>query len=72
MGDATGRLSASDTTAWAMATVAGRSEAWTVMTLIICPAVCALTMLAARLKLPRSCHSELGRVGKMVAVPVYE
>jgi hypothetical protein len=45
--DATGRLSASDTTARAMATAAGWAAAWTVTTLMICPAVCALTMLAA-------------------------
>ena len=47
--DATGRLSASDTTAraTATATAAGRSEVWTVTTLMICSAVCTVTMLAA-------------------------
>ena len=50
--DATKRLSASDTTARAMATAAGRSAAWTVTTLVICPAMCALIMLALWLMPP--------------------
>ena len=49
LGDTAGHLSASDTTARATATAEDQSEVRTVTTLIICSAVCALTMLAALL-----------------------
>jgi hypothetical protein len=45
LGDMAGRLSASDTTARAMATTEDRSAVSTVTTLMICSAVCALTTL---------------------------
>ena len=47
MDDATGRFSASETTARATATAAGWCAARMVTTLMIWLAVCALTMLAA-------------------------
>jgi hypothetical protein len=54
MDNATGRFSASETTARATATAAGWSAARTVTMLMIWLAVWALTMLAARVEAARS------------------
>jgi hypothetical protein len=50
MDDATGHIGVSDMTARTMATATSWSAAWTLTTLINCPAVCALTMLAVLAK----------------------
>lgn len=52
-----------------MATAAARSVAWTVTTLMICPAVCAPMMLADAAC--RAATGALGRVREVITIPVH-